>query len=364
MQKQMCVRCVFDENINGISFNVKGLCNYCQAYDNDVVPLLKKINNSYELEKIVNEIKLFGKNQKYDCLIGLSGGVDSSFVAYNIHKLGLRPLAFHLDNGWNSDISVKNIKNIVSKLELELYTYVIDWEEFKDLQLSFIKAGVVDIELLTDHAITAVAYRLMKNEKIKYFISGSNYVTEAIMPNNWSYYKWDSKNIKAIHKKFGNKPLKTFPYYGFYDKIKSQSIFQVIRLLDYLDFNKNSAMEVLKDELGWEYYGGKHYESTFTKFYQAYILPKKFNIDKRTAHLSTLICSGQISKEDAMIELNKPLYDFVELERDIEYFLKKFGMTSEEFANILSSPPKSHLDYPNSVFFNNVFKIIKRFVRR
>lgn len=361
----MCTRCILDEKIEKISFDESGLCNYCQRYDDEAKGILENKGNTAELERIVEEIKQNGKGNKYDCLIGLSGGIDSSFVAKLVVDFGLRPLAFHLDNGWNSEISVKNIKNIISKLNIDLYTYVIDWDEFKDMQLAFLRAGVVDIELLTDHAITAIAYGLIKKEKIKYFISGSNYATEAIMPDDWSYYKWDRKNIKSIHKQFGKLPRKTYPSYSFIEKIKSQSIYSVVRMLDYIEYNKEDAMEVLKEELGWQYYGGKHYESVFTKFYQAYILPEKFGMDKRKAHLASLINSGQMTKETALKELEKPLYPSeVEKQRDIDYILKKFDLSNEEFDCIMKASPKSHLDYPNGVFVNNLLKRAKKILGR
>ncbi|MEM4260576.1 MAG: N-acetyl sugar amidotransferase [Candidatus Woesearchaeota archaeon] len=359
MSFQECKNCVMNTEVTDLTFDEKGICNFCNFYFNEVIPILKRCQQNGELEKVVKKIKA-ERTGEYDCLIGLSGGVDSSFVALQVKKLGLRPLSFHVDNGWNSDISVRNIKNIVNKTGFDFFTYVIDWEEFKDMQLSFIRAGVIDIELLTDHAITAVAFKLIKKEKIKYFISGSNYATEAIMPPNWSYYKWDNINIKAIHKRFGKLPIKTFPTYNFFDKIKSRTLFKVIRLLDYINYNKIEAMKELEKEFGWEYYGGKHYESNFTKFYQAYILPTKFKVDKRYAHLSNLICSGAITKEEAKKELEKPLYEKDELEKEIDYFLKKFNLSKEEFNRIMNTPPKSHLDYPNGVWINNILKLFTR----
>ena len=359
MEIKECNNCVLNTSITKLTFDENGICNFCNFYKNEVLPILEKCQTEGEIEKIVSKIKK-DRRGKYDCLIGLSGGVDSSYVALLIKNLGLNALAFHVDNGWNSDISVKNIKNIINETGFDFFTYVIDWEEFKDLQLSFIKAGVIDIELLTDHAITAVAFKLIKKEKIKYFISGSNYATEAIMPPNWSYYKWDSINIRAIHKRFGKLSIKTFPIYNFLDKIKSRTLFKVVRILDYFNYNKIDAMKELKREFGWEYYGGKHYESNFTKFYQAYILPTKFKVDKRYAHLSNLICSGTITKEEAKKELEKPLYEKEELEKEIEYFLKKFNLSMVEFDKILKDSPKSHLDYPNGVWLNNLFKFFTR----
>ncbi len=355
-----CKNCVMNNYITQIEFDEKGICNFCNFYMKEVLPILSKCQQEGELDRIVSIIKKERKS-KYDCLIGLSGGVDSSYVALIVKRLGLNALAFHVDNGWNSDISVKNIKNIINKTGFDFFTYVIDWEEFKDLQLSFIRAGVIDIELLTDHAITAVALKLLKKEKIKYFISGSNYATEAIMPAGWSWYKWDSINIKHIHKRFGKLPIKTFPTYNFWGKFLLMTRYKVIRLLDYIKYDKFKAMEELSKNFGWEYYGGKHYESNFTKFYQAYILPTKFNVDKRYAHLSNLICAGLISKEQAKEELKKPIYYQDELEQELDYFLKKFNLTKDEFTKIMLEPPKSHYDYPNGVWINN---FLKKFLKR
>jgi N-acetyl sugar amidotransferase len=362
IDKFECNRCVLNCNIPALSFDSEGICNYCREYEHLEQALLIDLElRSQKLDDIVEQIKQTGKNKRYDCLIGLSGGVDSSYVAWLVKKLGLRPLAIHLDNGWNSDIAVTNIHNVVRKLEIDLYTHVIDWEEFKDLQISFIRAGVVDIELLTDHAITAIFYKLLKKEGVKYMISGSNIVTEAIMPESWSYAKWDKRNIKAIHNQFGTVPIKTFPMYGFYEKIKNDYTSRTVRILDYIDYNKEDAIQVLKVELDWKSYGGKHHESFFTKFYQLYILPNKFDADKRYAHLSTLINSGQITKEEAKKELEKPLYPSKEAENeDIDYFCKKIGLSRDEFKRIISEPPVPHTHYPNGQKINNFFKRVKK----
>ncbi len=247
--------------------------------------------------------------------------------------MDLRPLAVHLDNGWNSELAVKNIENIISKLGIDLYTLVVNWQEFKDIQLSYLKASVVDIEVVSDHAIFATMYKLAKEKNIGYIISGQNIVTEHIMPSSWLYKKMDFVNLKDIHSKFGTVKLKTYPTFDFKKYVYYSSVLQLLPfyILDYVDYNKKAVKEFISKELNWRDYGGKHYESIFTKFYQAYILPEKFKIDKRKAHLSTLICSGQMSRQEAIHELEKPIYDPEELKADKEYVLKKFGLTEAEF---------------------------------
>ena len=345
---QICTRCIMDTTDPEIEFDEKGVCNHCKRYDEIVrTKILTGEERENRLKEIVDKIKREGKNKKYDCIIGVSGVVDSTYVAYTAKRLGLRPLAVHLDNGWDSEVAVSNIEKISKKLGIDLYTYVVDWEEFKDLQLAYLKASVVDIEVVTDHAIIAALYDIADKRKIKYILSGSNIVTEGIMPDSWVHRKTDLRNLKAIHNRYGKIKLKTYPTMGL-SKLLYYRFFKGIRyisLLNYMDYNKKEAKKLLISELGWEDYGGKHYESIFTKFYQAYILPTKFNIDKRKAHLSTLICSGQITREDALKELEKPLYEKNELERDKKYVLKKLGLSEKEFENLMKLPVKKHREY-------------------
>jgi N-acetyl sugar amidotransferase len=333
-----------------ITFNEEGLCNHCIEYF-ELKPhyVYEDVVGKQKLDALVKTIKDNSKDSEYDCIIGVSGGVDSSYVAYKAKQLGLRALTVHFDNGWNSELAVKNIENIVKKLQYDYQTYVVDWEEFKDLQISFLKASVANAEIPSDHAFFAALYSIAAKYKIKYMLSGSNFVTEAILPDSWGYNAKDLKHLKAIHRKFGKKKLKTYPtlgfnkefYYTYVKKIK------MIRLLNYLPYNKAEAMKTIEKELGWVYYGGKHYESVFTRFFQAYILPVKFNIDKRKAHLSTLICSGQITRNEALEELKKETYPAEMLKSDKEYVIKKLGLTSEEFEEIMSFPVKTYSDYPN-----------------
>ena len=334
-----------------IEFDENGVCSHCRRYDSlKDKYLLEKGKREKELAKIVSLIKKKGQKKKYDCIIGISGGVDSSYVAYLTKKLGLRPLAVHLDNGWNSELAVDNIENILKKLDIDLYTYVLDWEEFKDLQLSFLKASVPDGEIPTDHAIVATIFKIASQMGIKYIISGSNFATEAVYAKKWSQGHYDWRYIKNIQKKFGTKKLKYYPYFTFlslfYLKIfKGQ---RTIRILNYIEYIKSDAKRILEKELGWKDYGGKHYESIYTRFYQGYILPKKFNYDKRKYHLSSLICSGQITREEALKEISKEPYPSEQLlKEDREFILKKLDITEDEFEKILMLPNKSILDYPS-----------------
>lgn len=333
-----------------ITFDEKGQCNHCTEYFK-LAPMYiyKGEQSDRELEAIVAQIKADGKGSDYDCMVGVSGGVDSTYVAYLAKKLGLRVLAFHFDNGWNSELAVKNVENIVKKLGVDYQTWVVDWEEFRDLQISFLKSSVANAETPSDHAFLAATYRLYAKYNIKYFLSGSNFATEGILPTSWGYNAKDVKHLKAVHSKFGKIPFKTYPLLGFnrefyYTYLKG---IKMVRLLNYVPYVKEDAMKVIQDELGWVYYGGKHYESVFTRFFQAYLLPEKFGFDKRLAHLSTLICSGQITREEALEEMKKDAYPPEMFKDDKEYVIKKLGMTHDEFEKMLRAAPKSYLDYPN-----------------
>lgn len=346
---QQCSKTVMDNIADpNITFDENGVCNYYYEYFEKEKRYVKKDKEGVEFfNKKVEQIKNAGKNKKYDCILGLSGGVDSSYLAYIAKKEGLKPLVVHFDNGWNSDLAVKNIESIVKKLGFDLHTLVVDWNEFRDLQIAYLKASVIDIEVITDHAIAATLYQLASKHKINYFLSGYNIVTEGILPKYWVFNKQDAVNIKSIHQKFGTMPLKTFPlltmankrYYSLARRVESVS------LLNYIDYQKEKVKEILVKELNWKDYGGKHYESVWTRFYQGYILPEKFKVDKRKAHLSTLICSGQISKEQALEELKTPIYDANQLEIDKNFVLKKLELSKNEFDELMKLPPRPHTDF-------------------
>ena len=341
-----------------ITFDKNGVSNYYHEYmQAEKSLLLREPERSQMLQKLIDKIKTEGKGKKYDCLIGLSGGVDSTYVAWLTKQWGLRPLAVHLDNGWDSELAVMNIENIIKKLGIDLYSLVVNWDEFKDIQLAYLKASVVDIEVVSDHAIFSTMYRLAKEYKIPYILSGTNIVTEYIMPPSWLYSKMDYANLKDIHDTYGNRKRETYPSYNFFKHIFYNAVLRLvpISILNYIEYNKQAAKETIKNELGWRDYGGKHYESLFTKFYQAFILPEKFGIDKRKAHYSTLICSGQMTKDEALVELQKPLYNAEELKTDKTYVLKKLGLSEDEFEKIMKQPPRSHSEFKSDLKWKQMY---------
>lgn len=351
---QICTKCIMDTTDPDISFDEKGACNHCKRYE-EIVPsrVFEGEEAKTKMEAIVSKMKKDGKGRDYDCIIGVSGGVDSTYIAYLVKELGLRPLAIHFDNGWNSELAVSNIEKVLSKLGIDLYTYVINWEEFRDLQISFLKASTPDGEVPTDHAIGALLWREASNRGIKYIISGMNFKSEAMSVPAWAYGHSDWKYIKSVHKLFGTKKLKTYPHFSFIKLFTTNFVrgIRTVSLLNYMDYNKEEAMDVLQNQLDWVYYGGKHYESIYTRFYQSYILPRKFNIDKRRGHLSDLINSGQLTREAALVEIEKEICPKELLEEDKEYVIKKFGLTEKTFDDLMNLPLKNFRHYKNSYEF-------------
>lgn len=357
-----CKKCIMDETDPDIQFDHDGKCNHCDRYDAvSRGRLIDAVNRDLYLGNLINEIKLVGRNKKYDCIIGISGGVDSTYVAWLVRKYGLRPLAVHLDNGWNSELAVSNIQKTLDKLGIDLHTHVIDWNEFRDLQVSFLRASTPDGEVPTDHAIFALLYQIASKYGLKHVITGTNVVTEAILPEKWGYGYFDWRYIKCVHRRFGSSQLRTYPrfsllklaYFVFIKKIR------MISILNYVEYNKAEAMRVLQDELDWVYYGGKHYESIYTRFYQAFILPRKFNIDKRKAHYSNLICSGQISRKQALEMMQEPVYPEKLLIEDRAYVIKKLQISEQDFDQIMSSPNLTFEKYStNYAIFNFAKKIV------
>lgn len=364
---RICQRCVMDSTDPLIYFDEKGICNHCTAYyDRITKEIPDDETRGIVFQQVVDKIKSIGKGNDYDCVIGLSGGVDSSYLALKVKDAGLKPLAVHLDNGWNSELAVDNIKRIVTKLDIDLITHVIDWDEFRDLQKSFIKASVPNCEIPTDHAINALLFNTASKFGIKYIIGGGNIATEGILPISWTYYNQDLRHIKAIHAKFGSIPIKTTPTLSLKKYIWLVMVkgIRIILLLNYMDYNKDNAKKELETKLGWRDYGGKHYESIYTRFYQGFLLPNKFGIDKRKAHFSTLICSGQMTREEAIEELATDSYKSLRLEEDMSYIQKKLGFSETEFNNIMKSPIANHTDYPSSVKFLEGLKKYRGFFKR
>ena len=358
-----------DTSAKEIDFDEKGICSFCKEYEvNSLLDLHNSSEDQIKLKKFFEKLKIKRSKHKYDCLIGVSGGVDSSYVAYILKKeYQLNPLAIHLDNGWNSELAVSNVESLMKKLNIDLITHVLDWSEFKDIQLSFIKSSISNIEIPTDHAIWAILLRTASSMKIPYIIAGNNVVTESIMPKTWLYQSKDSKLIKSIYKKFGSvNKIKNMPLLSNFDYIYFL-IFKRIKwipLLNYIDFNKQKAKTILIEELGWRDYGGKHYESIFTRFFHSFYLVNKFGYDLRKPYLSALVCSGQISKDEALQELSSPPASSEIIKSDKSYVAKKLNLTEIELDKILSKENKLFSDYPNSNYLWNAFSRIIIMLRK
>jgi N-acetyl sugar amidotransferase len=333
-----------------ITFDEKGVCNHCHGYDRRArQELFEPAERQIQLKRLVQRIKQHGQGKDYDCILGVSGGADSSYGAYLSKSLGLRPLAVHFDNGWDSELAVDNIKALLSKLQIDLFTYVVDWDEFCELQMSFLKASVPNAEIPTDHGINAVLWNTANKYGLRYIINGSNLQTEGIMPKYWTYTSLDFYHLRSIHRRFGGKALRTFPrlglfkflYYVFARRIR------FINLLNYVGYDKAQAIQTLQVECGWRPYPQKHYESVWTRFYQGVFLLEKFGFDKRRPHLSSLINSGQLNRTDALEQLEMANYSPDLVAQDRQFVLKKLGLTQSDYQAIKCLPHKSHLDYPN-----------------
>lgn len=344
-----------DTSDSGIVFDGQGRCDYCNNYYDNIVPNWHpNERGEREIMAQVEQIKRDGKGRDHDCLIGLSGGVDSSYVTYIAkEKFGLRPLLYHVDAGWNSQQAVNNIEKLVDGLDLDLFTEVVDWPEMRDLQLAFFKANVPHLDTPQDHAFFAGLYNFAAKNKVKYILTGANYSTECVRePLEWHYHASDLRQLKDIHRRFGTRPLKKFPLAGIF-KFKIWYRFakgvRVVKPLNSIPFHKEEAMQELVDKFGWQKYAHKHYESRFTRFYESYWLPTKFGYDKRRAHFSSLILTGQLSREDALAKIAIPAYDPNTIAEDFEYIATKLGITVEELRSYHEGPKKTFRDYKNDM---------------
>lgn len=343
-----------------ISFDSDGVCNHCREFDvlskNEWFP-----NNegSKRWAKLVEDIKLSGKGKEYDCILGLSGGVDSSYLAIKVYESGLRPLVMHVDAGWNTELAVANIESVVKYCGYDLYTHVVDWEEMRDLQLAYLKAAVSNQDVPQDHIFFSSLYHFATKNGIRYILSGGNLATEGIFPSSWHGSAMDAINLKAIHKKYSNKKLKNYKTISFFDCyfwypfVKK---LRTVRPLNYMVYDKSEALRMLELKIGYKPYPRKHGESLFTKLFQNYYLPHKFGIDKRRPHLSSIIVSGQISRDEALLQLSAPLYDSAELEVDITYFCKKMRITRDEFDKLIEAPIHDYKEFAN---WDSRYKLIK-----
>lgn len=348
-----CKRCVSDSSIPSIQFNSEGVCNYCEAHDRMALRYADPASNQNELAKLVEKMKQENRDKEYDCIVGVSGGTDSSYTLHLAKRLGLRPLAVHFDNGWNTDQSVSNIKLLTDKLGVDLYTYVVDWEEFKDLQISFLKASVPCIEAPTDVAIHAVLFKVAAEEGVKYILGGQSFKTEGTVPREWSYL--DGTYVRSVQKKFGHVKLRSYPnltltkifYYTFIKGIRN------IPVLNFIDYQKQNAKKELKAEYEWQDYSGHHYENIYSRFAFGWYLPKKFGIDKRIISLSGPVRSGHMTRAQALEELSVPPDVDDNL---VKYVTNKLDLSAEEFDAILKAPNKIYRDYFTSEKILKLFR--------
>jgi len=349
--EKTCSNCVMDTSDSQISFDENGVCDHCQTFYKKILPNWNTSKLGEEkLIKIIDRIKQEGKNKDFDCIMGMSGGIDSSYLLYIMkEKYNLRPLVFHVDAGWNSQIAVNNIERLVDSLGLDLYTEVIDWEEIKDLQLSFFKSGVSHIDTPQDHAFFATMYNFASKHKIKYILTGANYSTECIRnPLEWMYFQSDSIQLKDIHKNFGNRPLKNYPITNIlWHKIYLPYIrgIKVVKPLDYIPYHKDKAMQLLEDKFGYQKYPQKHFESRFTRFYESYWLTKRFGYDTRKVQYSSLILTQQMTRDEALKKLKSLPYDEETIKNDFEYVANKLSISTEELQSYMDMPKKTYKDY-------------------
>lgn len=350
---KVCSKCVMDTTDPDISFDNNGVCNHCLGFLNDVKPNWHTDDRGEkELKSLISIVRLSGKGKEFDCILGISGGVDSSYMLHlAVKEFGLRPLVFHVDGGWNSELAVHNINVMINKLGVDLYTEVINWEEMRDFQLAFFKSGVPHIDIPQDHAFIATLYYFAEKHKIKFILNGGNFATECVQyPLQWLYYGTDMVHIRDIRKRFGTVSMKTYPF----SPILRHKLYlrylkgvEVIKPLNYIPYVKSEAISVLEKEYGWRSYPQKHFESRFTKFFEGYWLPERFGFDTRKVQFSSLILTGQMTREEAIERLRYPAFDPATINDEFEYIATKLGITPDELRHYFTMPKKFYWDYKN-----------------
>lgn len=365
---RICTKTVLDTTVPDITFDKNGECNYCHYYQQLAQRTVARPPEvlKREFDSTIKTIQRVGRGHEYDCIIGISGGLDSTYLTWLAKQNGLRPLLVHFDNGWNSELAVKNIENVVNVLNLELHTFVMDWEEFRDLQRAYFLSSVVDVEVPTDQLIFAALHKIAYSKGIKFILAGNNVVTESINPDGWVYKnKLDLVNLKAIHRRYGSRRLRKLPRLGLFERYFYEAVcgIQIVNLLDLIPYKKSAVREQMVSCFGWSDHGGKHYESIFTRFYQGYYLPRKFGIDKRKTHYSNLILSGQMTRKEAIQQLKEPTYPLEMQLEDLEYVKKKLGFTHVEWNKIMAAPPASHYDFADDQqsshqFLYHIFRVL------
>jgi N-acetyl sugar amidotransferase len=365
---QICTNCVMDTSDTTLQFDERGWCQYCCNYHSNILPNWHPDERGrQEIMPLIEKIKAEGKGREHDCIIGISGGLDSSYATYVAkEQFGLRPLMFHCDTGWNSDLGVSNIQKIIEGLGLDLVTEVVNWEEMKDLQRAFFLSQVSFVDTPQDLALFSAMYNFAANNGFKYVITGGNNSTECVRESlEWTYFSTDMRQVRDIHGKFGTRPLKTFPicdimkYRLYYRWVKGT---QVIKLLDHVPYIKKDAIRELNEKFGWQPYPQKHYESRFTRFYESYWAPKKFGYDKRRAYLSSEILTGQLTRDEALARVAKPELDEGTMKQEFEYVATKLGWSVAEFEEVFRGKNKTFRDYKNNMFLitlgANIFNLL------
>jgi N-acetyl sugar amidotransferase len=353
---QVCTTCVMDTSDSKISFDTRGVCDHCRTFHDKVRPNWHTDERGERaLRALVERIKRAGRGKDFDCIIGMSGGIDSSYLTYIATEFGLRPLVFHVDAGWNSQEAVNNIEKLVDKLGLDLYTEVIDWEEMRDLQLAFFKSGVPHIDTPQDHAFFATMYKFAERHRVKYILTGANYSTECIRnPIEWMYYQSDSIQLRDIHRRFGTRPLVNFPVTSIFRHKIWLPYFRgirVVRPLNFVPYDKAAAVKLLTENFGWQPYPQKHFESRFTRFYEGYWLPRKFGYDTRRVQFSSLIVTGQMQREEALARLKTPALDEATVRQEFEYVANKLRISVSELQSYLEAPNRTYRDYKSQQSF-------------
>jgi len=363
---KICSNCIMDTSDSKISFDEDGVCDHCIDFKENVEPNWNTGDKGRaELEEIVEKIKKEGEGKDFDCIFGMSGGVDSSYLLHlAVEKLGLRPLVFHVDGGWNSEMAVHNIQVMIDKLGLDLYTEVINWEEMKDFQHAFFKSGVPHLDIPQDHAFIATLYKFAEKHGIKYILNGGNISTECVRnPMEWLYYGTDMAQLKDIRNQFSTNKMETYPFspifkHKFY--LRYIKGVKVIKPLNYMPYIKEDALKELQEVYGWKPYPQKHFESRFTKFYEGYWLPERFGFDTRRVQYSSLILTGQLSREEALEKMKKPAYDPETIEEEFNYIATKIGITPEKLREYFEMDKKFFWDYKNQVsMFKTGAKVLK-----
>lgn len=353
---QLCSQCVMDTSDSQIVFDENGVCDHCNGFKAHVLPNWHPDEQGKAMfREVVEKIRREGSGKPFDSIIGMSGGLDSSYMLHlAVSEFGLRPLVFHVDGGWNTDIAVNNIQMLVDKLGLDLYTEVINWEEMRDFQLAFFKAGVPHLDIPQDHAFVATLYHFANKHRIKYILNGGNYATECVRnPLEWLYYGTDMAQIRDIHRRFGTLPLKTYPFSGIlFHKFYLRYVrgVTVVKPLNWLPYTKDLAVRTLSEKYGWRPYPQKHFESRFTKFYEGYWLPTRFGYDTRRVQFSSLILTGQMTRAEALEKLRVPAYDPKTIDEEFEYIATKLGISAEELRRYHTMPIKSYKDYRNQAW--------------